>query len=758
MKRTFAVCVLAAFNVVAVADDLPTAPANLDFEEGELGQTPTGWLVPQPSVDAGYRVYLSGDKPKAGKRCAVISRSGNDEPKGFGNIMQSFDAAKYRGQRVRFKAAVRADVAGEAKAMLWLRVDRKDEKPGFFDNMADRPITKKDWNDYEIVGDVADDAETINIGLMLVGNGKAGLDAASFEMIGKIGEGNDPPRGLKDRGLENLVAYTKLLGYVRYFHPSDEAADANWDKFAIDGIPAVEGAKNAEELAASLQKLFLPVAPTLQVFVTGKSPAPVPPAKGTKIIAWYHYGVGTGNGSSIYSSKRVDEKAQVLQAFGTRSATKLPDPAQPFTADLGGGVSCSVPLSLPADGTGTLPKAKAKAAASTKPSGFAPNGNDRASRLAAVMLAWNIFQHFYPYFDVVKTDWPSELKLALAAAATDKDDRAFLDTLRRLVAALQDGHGSVYMKNSEMNGQLPLSWDWIEDRLVVTRVPPKLAEDLKAGDVILRINGRTVASLITEQEKLISGATPQWKRWRALQLLKEGPKDSEASLAVQRRAGVVKTVKVTHDPEGVEPDDIAEQRPAKVEEIQNGVMYVDIDRITDKDFQDAIPQLEKAKGIIFDLRGYPKASFEAIGHLTDKLVTCAQWHIPTTLYPDRQNVAFHFSNWTIAPKKPRFQAKIAFLTDGRAISAAETYMGIIEHYKLAAIVGSPTAGTNGNVNPFTLPGGYSISWTGMKVLKHDGSQHHGIGIQPTVPVSRTIKGVAAGKDEVLDKAIEIVRP
>jgi C-terminal processing protease CtpA/Prc len=84
------------------------------------------------------------------------------------------------------------------------------------------------------------------------------------------------------------------------------------------------------------------------------------------------------------------------------------------------------------------------------------------------------------------------------------------------------------------------------------------------------------------------------------------------------------------------------------------------------------------------------------------------------------------------PRKPKWTAKVAFITDGRAISAAETYLGIIENYKLAAIVGRPTAGTNGNVNPFTLPGGYVVSWTGMKVLKHDGSRHHGIGIRPTV--------------------------
>jgi C-terminal processing protease CtpA/Prc len=45
----------------------------------------------------------------------------------------------------------------------------------------------------------------------------------------------------------------------------------------------------------------------------------------------------------------------------------------------------------------------------------------------------------------------------------------------------------------------------------------------------------------------------------------------------------------------------------------------------------------------------------------------------------------------------------------------------------------------------------------MKVLKHDGSQHHGIGILPTVPVSRTRAGVAAGRDEVLERALELFK-
>jgi C-terminal processing protease CtpA/Prc len=170
-----------------------------------------------------------------------------------------------------------------------------------------------------------------------------------------------------------------------------------------------------------------------------------------------------------------------------------------------------------------------------------------------------------------------------------------------------------------------------------------------------------------------------------------------------------------------------------------------------------VDRLAAAKGIVFDLRGYPgNLSTVVLAHLTDKPVKSAHWTVPIISRPDRQGWEWDFSDWSVQPKAPRFKAKVAFLTDGRAISYAETYMGIVESYKLAEIVGGPTAGTNGNINPFSLPGGYSAVWTGMRVLKHDGSRHHGIGIQPTVPVSRTVKGVAAGRDEILEKGIETV--
>jgi C-terminal processing protease CtpA/Prc len=188
-------------------------------------------------------------------------------------------------------------------------------------------------------------------------------------------------------------------------------------------------------------------------------------------------------------------------------------------------------------------------------------------------------------------------------------------------------------------------------------------------------------------------------------------------------------------------------------------MYVDIARIDDAEFTKALPDLERARGIVFDFRGYPGGLSPQVlfSHLIEQVSTSAQWHVPIVRRPDEEGINFkRLLGWMLFPAKTRFTAKIAFVTDGRAISYAESCLGIIENYKLGAIVGGPTAGTNGNVNPFRVPGGYQITWTGMKVLKHDGSRHHGVGIAPTVPVSRSIAGVAAGRDELLEKAIEVV--
>jgi hypothetical protein len=201
-----------------------------------------------------------------------------------------------------------------------------------------------------------------------------------------------------------------------------------------------------------------------------------------------------------------------------------------------------------------------------------------------------------------------------------------------------------------------------------------------------------------------------------------------------------------------------EPRPAPVADLQPGVIYVDLTRIADSTFEAAVPRLQAARGIVFDMRGYPSRlnTPRVLAHLSDSTLHSARFEIPIVTRPDREGVRYIDGGWPVPPAQPRFHARVAFLTDGRAISYAETTMGIVEAYHLGDIVGDATAGTNGNVNPFNLPGGYTISWTGMRVRKHDGTTHHGVGIRPTARVQRSLRGVREGRDEVLEAAVRLV--
>ena len=56
--------------------------------------------------------------------------------------------------------------------------------------------------------------------------------------------------------VENLRAFAKLYGYVKYFHPSDAAAETDWDAFAIYGAERVLGVESRDELNSTLHELF----------------------------------------------------------------------------------------------------------------------------------------------------------------------------------------------------------------------------------------------------------------------------------------------------------------------------------------------------------------------------------------------------------------------------------------------------------------------------------------------------------------------
>lgn len=541
----------------------------------------------------------------------------------------------------------------------------------------------------------------------------------------------EAPRALSARGEANLTAFARLLAYVRFFHPTDEAAATDWNALAVSNVEAVEAARSPAQLVERFDAVFRPIAPTLKLYATATPPAArpdAPPAAGTPVM-WKHWGVALTSPSTYHA-------ARVAVADGQPRVLPLV---------LGGGVSALMPTTAYAQ-PATF-EAPTMAAAATAARAY--SADERRVHLAAVILTWGVLHHFYPYFDSAG-DWDAALSEGLRRAAEDPDGQAFRLTLARMVATLRDGHGNVYYRSAEKG--LPIGWSWIENQLVITALPDD-AKDLAVGAVVTRIDGVDVRQRLAVLDQEICAATPQWLRFKSLRRLQERPDGTPAVLQGERPDGQLFTASLAAAPWKTVYALASKPAGANFSEPRPGVVYVDLARITDEDLKTRMTQLSAARGIVLDDRGYPSGPARMLlHHLSDRTLHSARFEKPVVTEPDGRNVVFDGAgSWVMAPREPRLPGRLVLLTSGGSISYAESWAGTFEGETLGPIVGGPTAGTNGNINQLWLPGGYLVVFTGMRVRKQNGSRHHGVGVVPTVPVERTLAGLRAGRDEVLER-------
>jgi putative CocE/NonD family hydrolase len=115
-------------------------------------------------------------------------------------FQQVLSAKGLEGKKIRFSAAMRTDADENSFALLIVRVDLKEKKTGFFDNMQDRPVANKEWKTYTIEGTVDADADSIHVGGIGFGNGSFYFD--DFSLSAET-NGNWNPVPLSNNSFEN---------------------------------------------------------------------------------------------------------------------------------------------------------------------------------------------------------------------------------------------------------------------------------------------------------------------------------------------------------------------------------------------------------------------------------------------------------------------------------------------------------------------------------------------------------------------------
>ena len=149
----------------------------------------TGWHM-AGSHPSQYEHALADETTYDGKPVVAL-RSVVPRTDGFGTLMQTFSAEHFLGQRVRFSGALKCEGV-ENRVGLWMRVDGPQHRMLAFDNMAGRPVSgTTDWEHYEVVLDVPDEAQAIALGVLLVGKGNAWMSDFNVEIVGPEVETTD---------------------------------------------------------------------------------------------------------------------------------------------------------------------------------------------------------------------------------------------------------------------------------------------------------------------------------------------------------------------------------------------------------------------------------------------------------------------------------------------------------------------------------------------------------------------------------------
>ena len=157
-------------------------------------------------------------------------------------------------------------------------------------------------------------------------------------------------------------------------------------------------------------------------------------------------------------------------------------------------------------------------------------------------------------------------------------------------------------------------------------------------------------------------------------------------------------------------------------------------------------------GLIIDIRNYP--SEFVVFSLGNLLVSAPTDFVRFTVGDVANPGAFRWiPPLSLTPQQPHYAGKVVILVDEITQSQAEYTTMAFRTAPGAIVIGSTTAGADGNVSTVPLPGNLSSYISGIGVFYPDNRPTQRVGIIPDIVVHPTIEGIRAGRDEPLEEAI-----
>jgi C-terminal processing protease CtpA/Prc len=523
---------------------------------------------------------------------------------------------------------------------------------------------------------------------------------------------------------QKLVATCKVWGYLKYYHPKVANGEFNWDKQLLEVLPKVEQAKTKEAYSLVIENWINTLGEVKKV-------APIIQQKDIEYFD-KNFDLSWIDKNKLFV-KNISKKLRFIEKnrfqgdqhyIGALEAENIFVKNEDFSEF---------------------------------------NANNKNNRVLALFTYWNIMEYFFPYKYLMDNKWDIVLEKIIPSFIEANNEEDFYLAMQKLTTKINDSH-VVFFRYKKDNKKhfLPVFGKIIGEKLIITEVLNSnltTIDGIKAGDVITRINDKTIKELIAVHRDLIGASNEPSYLDKIIEPLLSGPTENIKIEFEVNGASTTKTINWIDYNSNRYMLQIEVKKGVKKEKIkilENNIGYVNMGNLKVKDVPEMIEKLKETKTIIFDMRNYPNQTFDEISKfLNAKEKTFAIYTKPDLSYPGR-------FKWTEGTKcgfenKNNYKGKVIVLLNEESVSQSEWTAMCFQTAGNTTIIGSQTAGADGNVSDVDYMKAFHSQFSGIGVYYPDRRETQRIGIIPDIIVKPTIKGIQDGKDEVLDRALEFIK-